>query len=129
MYDISVENNGDVTLKSVTVTDTLTDGNSSTMSLSSGLYYAGSDAGSPQGELKVGEKVDYIGFFIINQQAVDSQSIINVATGSATTPSGETVTDTDLRTRIDGLVVIVTTVGSFAAPVVGSSEMSLTLSL
>ena len=33
-YDISVENTGDVTLKSVTVTDTLTDGNSSTMSLS-----------------------------------------------------------------------------------------------
>ena len=93
-YDISVENTGDVTLKSVTVTDTLTDGNSSTMSLSSGLYYAGSDGGSPQGELKVGEKVDYIGFFIINQQAVDSQSVINVATGSATTPSGGTVTDT-----------------------------------
>ena len=57
-------------------------------------YYAGSDAGSPQGELKVGEKVDYIGFFIINQQAVDSQSIINVATGTATTPGGGTVTDT-----------------------------------
>ena len=93
-YDISVENTGDVTLKNVTVTDTLTDGNSSTMSLSSGLYYAGSDGGSPQGELKVGEKVDYIGFFIINQQAVDSQSVINVATGSATTPSGGTVTDT-----------------------------------
>ena len=93
-YDISVENTGDVTLKSVIVTDTLTDGNSSTMSLSSGLYYAGSDGGSPQGELKVGEKVDYIGFFIINQQAVDSQSVINVATGSANTPSGGTVTDT-----------------------------------
>ncbi|MDA9660606.1 DUF11 domain-containing protein [Flavobacteriaceae bacterium] len=93
-YDISVENTGDVTLKNVTVTDTLTDGNSSTMSLSSGLYYAGSNAGSPQGELKVGEKVDYIGFFIINQQAVDSQSVINVATGSATTPSGGTVSDT-----------------------------------
>ena len=60
------------------------------MNLSSGLYYAGSDGGSPQGELKVGEKVDYIGFFIINQQAVDSKSVINIATGSATTPSGGT---------------------------------------
>ena len=44
-------------------------------------------------------------------------------------PSPLSVTDTDLRTLIDGLVVIVTTVGSFAATVVGSSEVSLTLSL
>ena len=72
----------------------LTDGNSSTLSLSSGLFYAGSDLNSPQGELKVGETVDYLAFFIIDQQAVDSGRVINVATGSANTPFGQTVSDT-----------------------------------
>ena len=44
-------------------------------------------------------------------------------------PSPLSVTDTALSTLIDGLEVIDTTVGSLAAPVDGSSEVSLTLSL
>ena len=44
-------------------------------------------------------------------------------------PSPLSVTDTALSTLIDGLEVIDTTVGSSAAPVDGSSEVSLTLSL
>ena len=55
-YTISVINNGNVTLSSLTVSDVLSDLNSGTLSLSFGPSFSGSSQGSAQGTApKVGE--------------------------------------------------------------------------
>ena len=74
-YNISIQNTGNVTLNSLTVSDTLTDGNSSTLNLTSGPYFSGSNQGSAQGSLQVSETANYIAFYLIDQQAVDSGSV------------------------------------------------------
>ncbi|MGB2152769.1 MAG: DUF7507 domain-containing protein [Flavobacteriaceae bacterium] len=66
-YSISVVNDGNVTLSNLNVVDVLSDLNSGTLNLSFGPSFSGSSQGSAQGTLKVGEKADYIAYFIINQ--------------------------------------------------------------
>ncbi len=48
-YVITVENKGNVTLSSLTVTDSLTDGNGDSLVMSNGPYFSGSDQGSGLG--------------------------------------------------------------------------------
>ena len=85
-YTISVINNGNVTLSSLTVSDVLSDLNSGTLSLSFGPSFSGSSQGSAQGTLKVGETANYIAYFIINQTAVDAGGISNQASATASSP-------------------------------------------
>ena len=59
-YTITVKNIGNVTLTGLTVSDTLSDGNSSTLSMSTGPSFSGSDAGSNSGILLAGETATYI---------------------------------------------------------------------
>ena len=44
-YVITVENKGNVTLSSLTVTDSLTDANGSALVMANGPYFSGSDQG------------------------------------------------------------------------------------
>ena len=53
-YVITIENKGNVTLSSLTVTDSLTDGNGGSLVMSNGPYFSGSDQGS-QGILLQGK--------------------------------------------------------------------------
>ena len=71
-YTITVENTCGVALSALTISDTLTDGNSNTLNLDSGPSFAGSSQGSAQGSLKVSETATYLAFYLIDQQAVDS---------------------------------------------------------
>ena len=45
-YVITIENKGNVTLSSLTVTDSLTDGNGGSLVMGNGPYFSGSDQGS-----------------------------------------------------------------------------------
>ena len=58
-YVITVENKGNVTLSSLTVTDSLTDGNGDSLVMSNGPYFSGSDQGSGLGSLLAGETACY----------------------------------------------------------------------
>ena len=77
IYTIRATNAGNVTLNSLTVTDTLTDGTSSTLSLSSGPTFISSSSGSATGTLVVGETATYSATFLVNQVALDLSLIHN----------------------------------------------------
>ena len=55
VYTITVENKGNVTLSGLTLTDTLTDGNTASLTLNAGPTFTSASAGSLQGTLTVGE--------------------------------------------------------------------------
>ena len=88
-YTIVVTNTGDLTMSNVRVVDTLTDGNSSTLTLTSGPTLISGNASS----LAVNGALTYQATFVINQQSVDSGSAINSVSVSGETPKGVTVTD------------------------------------
>ncbi len=119
-YTISVINNGNVTLSSLSVADVLSDLNSGTLSLSFGPSFSGSSQGSAQGTLKVGETASYIAYFIINQAAVDAGGLSNQASATASSPGNSNdVTDmsddgddSDGNTTDDPTVTTITTSSS-----------------
>ena len=82
VYTITVTNTGDLTLTGVGISDTITDGNGGALSLSSGPTLTAGNAAS----LDVGASLTYSATFVINQQAVDSGSVINVANITASSP-------------------------------------------
>ena len=75
--------------------DTITDGNSGALSLSSGPTLTAGNAAS----LAVGATLTYQATFVINQPAVDSGSVVNIVSVSAETPSGEDVSMQTTQTR------------------------------
>ena len=85
-YVITVENKGNVTLSSLTVTDSLTDGNGGSLVMSNGPYFSGSDQGSAQGILVVGETATYQAYYIITSAAAEAGDISNTATATASSP-------------------------------------------
>ena len=85
-YVITVENKGNVTLSSLTVTDSLTDGNGDSLVMSNGPYFSGSDQGSAQGSLVAGETAAYQAYYIITSTAADAGDISNIATATASSP-------------------------------------------
>ena len=76
-------------MSNVRVVDTLTDGNSSTLTLTSGPTLTSGNASS----LAVNGALTYQATFVINQQSVDSGSAVNNVSVSGETPKGVTVTD------------------------------------
>ena len=115
-YTISVVNNGNVTLSSLTVADVLSDASGSTLSLNSGPSFSGSSQGSAQGTLKVGETASYSALYIITQAAVDAGGLSNQASATASSPGNSNdVTDmsddgddTDDNTTDDPTVTSIT---------------------
>ena len=81
-YTIVVTNTGDVTLSDISVSDLLTDGNSTPLSLSQSVSLTSGDPSS----LDVGSSLTYTASYIIEQRAVDSGRIINVANVTASSP-------------------------------------------
>ena len=78
-YTITVENKGNVTLTSLTVTDTLTDGNGASLVLDNGPNFSGANQGSGLGTLKIGETATYLAYYIITSDAASTGSISNAA--------------------------------------------------
>ena len=84
-YVITIENKGNVTLSSLTVTDSLTDGNGGSLVMSNGPYFSGSDQGSAQGILIAGETATYQAYYIV-PSSYSSTQISNIATATASSP-------------------------------------------
>ena len=95
VYNITVQNKGNVIIKGITIQDTPTDGNGNPLSLISTPTYISSSAGSSQGTLTVNETATYSATIIINQQAIDSGSISNVVSATGSSP-GNTNDVTDI---------------------------------
>ena len=100
-YSIEVTNTGDITLDNVDIqTETLTDGNGTLLSLSSGPDYW-----QPQ-TVKVGETVVFTALYVISQEAASSGFISNTATAVGSIPGNfngiEDVSDNGTPTDDDG---------------------------
>ena len=85
-YVIAVKNTGNVLLSSVSVTDILKDGNNTTLSMSNGPYFSGSDQGSAEGTVKPGETATYRAYYIIEVSVLNSGSISNTASATGSSP-------------------------------------------
>ncbi|MDB4716922.1 hypothetical protein OAF03_02020, partial [Flavobacteriaceae bacterium] len=95
VYEIRVANIGNVTINSLTITDTLTDGNLNTISLSSGPNFVSSSSSSAEGTLIVGETATYSATVLINQTIVDAGILLNSVYGLASSPgNSNNVSDT-----------------------------------
>ena len=116
VYLITIRNTGNITLSSVTVTDTLTDGNGGSLSLDSGPTFVSNSSGSAQGTLVSGEIATFTATYTISAAAEKTPRINNTATGIASTPgnSGDVTdvsdngNDGDGNTTNDATVVEIT---------------------
>ena len=62
-YTFTIENKGNVTLSGLTISDTLTDGDGNTLSLSQQPFFVSASLGSAPGKVKVGETLIYKAFY------------------------------------------------------------------
>ena len=92
-YVITIENTGITAVGTITLTDTLTDGNGAVLALTNGPNYkpGSSSQGSPEGSLLPGETTQYTASYVIEDDAALSGQIINTVTVSATAVSDSTV--------------------------------------
>jgi gliding motility-associated-like protein/uncharacterized repeat protein (TIGR01451 family) len=115
-YTITVENTGNISLRNLKITDTIKDGLGNPLTLSNGPYFSGSDMGSNEGFLQVGETANYIAFYIIEQNAANTLSIENSATAIASSSLNvnsvidvsDNGDDTDGNTVDDPTIVFIT---------------------
>ena len=122
-YTITIENKGNVALTGMTISDTLTDGNSSTLSMTNGPNFAGSTMGSNTGTLKAGEKATYLAYYIISTDASLTGAIINTVSATASSPgqtnnvsdTSDDGDDTDGNTVSDTTNVFITPLPSVEA--------------
>ncbi|MDC1081399.1 hypothetical protein OAQ15_04800, partial [Flavobacteriaceae bacterium] len=95
VYTITVNNTGDTSLTGVTISDVLTDGNGTVLSLDAGPTFVSGSSGSSQGSLVSGEIATYTATYTISQNAANTGSISNIVTGTASSPGqSNNVTDT-----------------------------------
>jgi uncharacterized repeat protein (TIGR01451 family) len=85
-YVISIENKGNVTLTGLTVADVITDGNGSLLTMNTGPYFSGSNQGSGLGTLLAGETATYRAYYIIESSILNTGSISNAASATASSP-------------------------------------------
>ena len=96
-YTIGIKNTGDVNLTGLTLTDTLTDANSSTLSLTSGPTFVSASAGSTSQTIVTSGTVTYTATYTIEAAASYTGKIINKVLATATGQGGNaTVSDISL---------------------------------
>ena len=86
LYTIVIENTGAVTLTNLNLVDTLTDGNSQVLNLTTSPTYSSSTSSSAQGTLVVGEKETYLATYIISQNSAETGTINNSVLATASSP-------------------------------------------
>ena len=79
VYLITIRNSGNITLGSVTVTDTLTDGNGGPLSLDSGPTFVSNSGGSAQGTLISEEVATFTATYTISAAAEKTPRINNLS--------------------------------------------------
>ncbi|MEC8090084.1 MAG: gliding motility-associated C-terminal domain-containing protein, partial [Bacteroidota bacterium] len=122
---ITVENTGSTALNGVAVNDTFSDLSGNALALTTEPLFVSANLGSVEGTLLSGETAFYTATFIVNAQADNAGGVSNTASATATTPSGNTITDvsddgddTDGNTTNDPTVV-----AFFQNPVDGDFEV------
>ena len=94
-YTIGIKNTGDVNLTGLTLTDTLTDANSSTLSLTSGPTFVSASGGSTSQTILTSGTVTYTATYTIEATPSYTGKIINKVLASATGQGGNvTINDT-----------------------------------
>ena len=94
-YTITFENKGNVTLSGLTISDTLTDGNSQLLTLTTTPTFVSATTSSTSTTLQVSGVSTYTATYQVNQQAVDSGQINNTVLVTASSP-GNTNDVTDV---------------------------------
>ncbi|MFT4805900.1 MAG: putative repeat protein (TIGR01451 family), partial [Psychroserpens sp.] len=102
-YTITVENTGNTTLAALGLVDTLSDISGNSLTLTTGPIFSGSNQGSTDGTLAVGETATYVATYVINAQAAEVGGVSNTVTAAAISPTGTEVSDvSDDGDDIDG---------------------------
>ena len=112
-YTITIENTGNITINTLSLVDTLTDGNGNALSLTTGPSFASNSDGSAQGRIVAGETSTYSATYLITQQDVNSGSVNNSVTVTGSSPGNsndvsdisDNGDDTDGNTTNDPTVV------------------------
>ena len=107
-YEITTENTGITAVATLTLTDTITDGNGAVLNLTNGPNYkpGSSSQGSPEGSLLPGESTQYTASYVIASDAALSGLIINTVTVSATAGDSTVIFDvSDDNDDTDGNVL------------------------
>ena len=122
---ITLENTGSTALNGIVVNDTFSDLSGNALALTTEPLFVSANLGSVEGTLLSGETAFYTATFIVNAQADNAGGVSNTASATATTPSGNTITDvsddgddTDGNTTNDPTVV-----AFFQNPVDGDFEI------
>ncbi|MGB2184137.1 MAG: DUF7507 domain-containing protein, partial [Flavobacteriaceae bacterium] len=122
---ITVENTGSTALNGVDVNDTFSDLSGNSLALTTNPQFVSANLGSAEGTLLTGETATYTATFIVNAQADNAGGVSNTASATATTPSGNMISDvsddgddTDGNTTNDPTVVTF-----FQNPVDGDFEV------
>ena len=90
-----MENKGNVVVSGVTLADTLTDGNGSSLTLTGGPSFVSATASSTQGTITFGETATYSATYVIDNSTYNSGSISNSVVVTASSPGkNNDVTDT-----------------------------------
>ena len=93
VFKITATNEGNVTLNSVTVSDTLTRADGTSLSLQSGPTFTTATSGSSAGTLIPGETATYVAAYTLVQADIDAGGISNQATAFGTPPVGGAISD------------------------------------
>ncbi|MEJ8563014.1 SdrD B-like domain-containing protein [Yoonia sp. GPGPB17] len=105
VYDITVQNTGNVTLTDVTLTNIVTNAAGGSSDISADIEFQGADQGSSEGTLEFGETATYQVTYAVSQPDIDSGEVINVSTVVGLAPDGASVTeisdDLDDLTNVD----------------------------
>ena len=92
-YTVVIENTGEVPVVDIEVIDSMTVGNGTTsLYLTSPSHSATDKTPWDLVTLEVGEKVTLSGFYVIDQPAIDSGSVINRVFATGSDPDGQDVT-------------------------------------
>jgi len=91
-YSITIENNGDLILTGVSLTDTLTNDDGTLLGPATPTFVS-STSSSPQGTLIVGESATYSLSYLITQADIDSGGLSNTITANATAENGANIQD------------------------------------
>ena len=94
VYTITVQNTGGTSLSNISLNDVLTDGNGSSLSLTSGPIFVSNSASSAEGSLAVNEIGTYTATYTISSAVENTSSVNNRVTVTASSPGqSNNVTD------------------------------------
>ena len=86
IYRITINNTGSTQLSSITLIDTLKDGNNNVLQLSSGPLFVSSTQGSLQGSLNPSESATYSATYVISNSDAGTGRVVNSVTVNASSP-------------------------------------------